>query len=351
MTRLMARLKTSVKTGLMIGLLTASIALTTSAAEARQPSVWRAAAQPQSKREGDAIAKVDRWMSEVAHLRRRTPNSAGRRGILLNRARRKLEDVRAALSSRSDLRMRLAQVYYGLYDVEQDQQRMKQAVVQLLFVARSNAPIMVRAEALNDLAICYARLGKHEAEIAAYAEAIAIEPHAESRAVLLANRAEAFMVRGRILDAVRGYRQSMRSTPSALYGRIGVTTMWGLGVALDRSGDLQGALAQIALARRYDPADQRIRSDTWFYVPPYDDSWYGALGAWQSARSSKDEVLRRAFYTEAVSLWRKYIAEAPPNDRWLALAGQRLTLCENERERGMSSGARNEKQKTNSKTR
>jgi tetratricopeptide (TPR) repeat protein len=316
----------------MLGLyLAAATVLSAAPARAAEPSVWSAAARPIAKRHGDAIAKVDRWLSEEAHLRR-LANSAGQRTALLHRARRTLEGVGAALSARTDLRMRLARSYYGLFNVEKDRQRLEQAVVQLLFVTRSNTPLLERAEALNDLAICYARLGKHEAEIAAYAEALAIEPHAESRAVLLANRAEAFMVRGRILNAVQGYRLSLDATPSALYRRIGVTTMWGLGVALDRSGDLQGALAQIALARKYDPADERIRSDSWFYVPPYDNSWYHALGAWQSARNSKDALLRRAFYDEAIGMWRRYIAEAPPNDRWLPLASQRLSSCERERD-------------------
>src|SRR5690606_13296059 len=108
------------------------------------------------------------------------------------------------------------------------------------------------ADALRALAICYARLGRHDEEIAAYAEALVIEPHADVRAVLLANRAEAFMVRGDILSAVRGYRQSLQEAPGS---DAAPTTLWGLAVALDRSGDFSGALERIALARTYDAID------------------------------------------------------------------------------------------------
>jgi tetratricopeptide (TPR) repeat protein len=241
-----------------------------------------------------------------------------------------LEAAGARRATDPALRFRLAKIYYGLFDVERDKPLLERAAEHYAFVAQSDAPLTVRAEALNDLAICYARLGRHAEEVAAYGRALALEPHSETRAILLANRAEGMMVQGDISAAVRGYRAGLRETPAALLHQLGVTTMWGLAVSLDRSGDLEGALRQITLARGYDPVDERLRSDSWFFVPEYDDSWYTALGFWQRARATEETADRIEAYRAAIAAWRSYIDRAPEQDRWLALATLRLKQCERE---------------------
>jgi tetratricopeptide (TPR) repeat protein len=254
-----------------------------------------------------------------------------RRSLVLKRALRALERVRAARSRNAVLRERLAQIYHRLYDVEREEEYLEGAATHFEFVASvESAPVTTRALALSSLAICYARLGKHDAEIDVYDRAIALQPDPIAHSILLANQAEAYMARGDIIAAVRGYRSSLRATPSALMIDSGVTTMWGLAVALDRSGDLDGGLELVRRARSYDPGDLRIHSSSWFYVPEYDEHWYEALGQWQIARDAKDADVAVLAYRGAAQSWRSFIERARADDPWLAIAEHRQRQCDKE---------------------
>jgi len=307
------------------------IALLLSGAADAQPSVWKQAARRELRPQTQALAKIDRLLAEEFHLFLELPTSF-RRGLLLARARKMLENIGAARSQDPAIRFRLGQVYYKLYNFERDEKLLQMSAQHLAFVGRSNGPRSMRSEAFSDLAICYARLGRHREEVEAYTQALLIEPHSKDRAVLLANRAEGLMVQGDITGAVRGYRASLKETPSERMPFGPVTTMWGLGVALDRSGDLEGALEQIRTARSHDPGDELIHSDSWFYVPAYDESWYSALGHWQAARAAENQEIRLEAYRSAIGFWRAYIERAPSSDHWVALANLRLKQCERELE-------------------
>src|SRR5262249_6232058 len=115
----------------------------------------------------------------------------------------------------------------------------------------------------------------------------------------------------------------------------GPTTLWGLGVALDRSGDLDSGLDAIRLARTYDAKDERINGPGWFYMPDYDRHWYEALGYWQVARKADAPLsVRVDAYARASASWDEYLARAAhdaPGDHWLPLARVRAKQCEKER--------------------
>lgn len=315
----------------------ASVVLCTSAAHAQlrvaEPSVWAQAAAPAKRAEIDTLIQVDLWQNEYRHLRQ-TP-SALRASLVMSRARRLLEHSGAATSSDPLVRYRVAMAYYGIFKVERERELLELAMPHFEHVAASDAPAALRADALSSLAICHARLGQHELEIAAYDRAVMIEPDPESRAVLLANQAEGYMATGHISRAVRGYRASLAQTAGALMFETGVTTIWGLGVALDRSGDLDGALEQLTLARSYDRLDRALNPPGWFYVPAHDRHWYEALGHWQIARSATTRDVRLGSYAESARQWRAYIDAAPPDDVWLQLALTRLRQAEAERKRSL----------------
>jgi tetratricopeptide (TPR) repeat protein len=180
-------------------------------------------------------------------------------------------------------------------------------------VLRERPPAVLRARILARLALAYGQAGRIADEIAAYSEALAVEPLADDRARLLANRAEALMHAGNIAGAIAGYREALTVRSAA------PTTLWGLAVALDRSGDLERALAAVSLARVYDPADKEINGPDWVYVPPHDKFWYEALGYWSRARSADVEGDRGDAYARAVQAWKAYAANAARDDRWLDL--------------------------------
>jgi tetratricopeptide (TPR) repeat protein len=192
----------------------------------------------------------------------------------------------------------------------------------------------LRADAYNDLAIAHARLGRHAEEVRAYDRAIDLQPRTESRSVLLANRAEALMALGDLSGAVAGYRASLAlvSSGSVLdMMAYGVTTLWGLAVALDRAGEIDEALDSVRLARSYDPGDVRLNSSSWFYGVPSDEPWYKALGAWSAARNLEIDGMKLEGYERAERAWRAYLARAPDASPWIPIARARLAQCEKER--------------------
>ena len=74
------------------------------------------------------------------------------------------------------------------------------------------------------------------------------------------------MVLGDVSRAVAGYRAALELLTSTEMFDVAPTTLWSLGVALDRAGDLSGGLQSIARAREYDPQDRKLSGDSWFYV-------------------------------------------------------------------------------------
>lgn len=312
-----------------------AIALVCAAGTAHaEPSIWARAKNPRVASEAEAIAKTDRAVSRDYSLSRTAMTF--RRATLLRRTLSSLRRAKAPSSKNPQLRYRLAQVYYRLHDVDPNLKHIEAATEHYEFVvAAPDVPRTMRARALMSLAICHARLGRHGDEVAAYNHAIAIQPDPISHAVLLANQAEGLMARGRIVPAVRGYRASLRATPSPLMIESGVTTMWGLAVALDRSGDLDRALENVRRARSYDPGDVRINGPGWFYVPSYDEHWYEALGHWQIARDAKAPHVKREAYDAAIASWRAFVGSARTDDPWLRIADFRLTQCEDEKRRAL----------------
>ncbi|MGK3998199.1 tetratricopeptide repeat protein [Sorangium sp. So ce1024] len=294
------------------------------------PTVWSRALDPAADERAALIAQADALLLRYDRLRRspllERVEEIG--PLWLREARSLYERAGAATSRDASVRLRYADILERLGDVQG-------ATATLEGLLRLNPPAPFRADAWHALAVCYARLARYTDEIEAYDEALALEPHSASRALLLANQAEAYMALGDITSAVEGYRAALATLGSLDMFRYGVTTLWGLAVALDRSGDLEGALEHIRLARTYDRTDQQINGPGWFYVPAHDDAWYAALGYWATARSAELGAARAEAYLQAVAAWESYIARAPGNDHWLPLAKARRAQCERERAQTM----------------
>lgn len=200
-------------------------------------------------------------------------------------------------------------------------------------IVRGDAPDVLKAEVWASLAVIYAHLGRVPEEVDAYGRALALQALAPERARVLANRAEAYMLQGDITAAVEGYRAAIAlMTAVDFIRRAGATALWGLGVALDRSGDLEGALDAVRVARSYDPRDLQINGTGWFYVPPHDKHWYEALGHWEAARVTDLDSVRVEAFARAQESWAAFIEAAPPTDRWVPVAKARLAQCKKERD-------------------
>lgn len=308
----------------------AAAALVVGAREAAaEPSIWSQARSTDQGRLAVAVADAEALQLKYRHITRMRFESDGAAvgELYLRLARELLEGAGAARSPDPLVRYQLAEVLHLLHD---DARAVK------LFetvVAVDTTPRTIRAEAYSQLAEAYTRLGRFGEEIRAYDAALRFEPQPFARARLLANRAESYMVLGDITAAVGGYREAMGllSAPIELF-TLGPTTLWGLAVALDRSGDLDGALEAIRLARTYDPLDKNLNGPGWFYVPDHDRFYYQALGHWSAARRATLASARAEEYLSAVAHWQEYLDSAPSSDRWIGIARARLRQIEKERD-------------------
>lgn len=307
-----------------------------------EPSVWARARQPELDRQLTAMKRAEERL-----LKHRRVLQSQRGGVFqgmgsayLHEACQILEDAGAETSRDPMMRYRLAEIerslaeeLYRFDDIRPAQKHTARAAKLLESTLREpGVPATLRATGWADLAVCYAHLGHHEEEIKAYGEALNLETRSSARATILANRAEGYMALGDITNAVEGYRTSLSMLLPIEMFRTGVTTLWGLAVALDRSGDLDSALRSINLAREYDPTDVLINGPGWFYVPVYDEAWYSALGHWARARQFTLPSSRAQAYANAIADWEEYIARAATDDRWLELAKARLEMCEREQD-------------------
>jgi tetratricopeptide (TPR) repeat protein len=316
---------------LLAGVLALGSLLGSSPASA-DPSVWSRARDPELARRHAAMKEVEGVLLRYDRSQEQQYPEQYRitlGTLTLRDARKILEDAGALTSRDPMMRYRLAQVVYELRDYPK-------ATQIYASIARSpSLPAPFRASALLALGTCYAHVGQRDEEIKAYTEALAITALGTSRATILANRAEAYMGRGEITAAIQGYREALAALSSVhpidsiLYG---VTPLWGLGVALDRSGDLEGGIRSIRLAREYDPNDRLISRPDWFYSPPHDEAWYMALGFWTRARHATQGAARAEAFARAIEAWERYIEKAPPGDAWVPLAKARLRACEKERD-------------------
>jgi tetratricopeptide (TPR) repeat protein len=315
-------------------LLAAAVALLAThpgAARADGATIWTRSRHPEAERRRELVL-------EAESLERKALLHAHRRGsrdeLLLNSARVRavilLREAGAATSSDLALRYRLASLHGQLRQFDK-------SVPLLESIVRGDPAPPLRAAAFADLGVAYAEVGRTEDAIAAYTQALRIQPIAHERARLLQNRAEGYMLLGDASAAITGYRAGLAllSADYMLGSNAGSTMLWGLGVALDRAGDLDSGLDSIRVARIYDQEDRGLNGESWSYVPPYDQHWYEALGHWQVAR--KPDVLtsvRVHAYARALSSWEEWVQTASrdaPNDKWLPLAKIRLKQCEKER--------------------
>lgn len=127
-------------------------------------------------------------------------------------------------------------------------------------------------------------------------------------AVLNWNRADNYMALGRLKEAAKHYRSSLRSNPGQ---RV---LHFALAVALDRAGKLRSADRQLRRANRLDPTGETINSKDIIWLPSYDHLYYRALRAFSLRRRG-----------EALQWWQKFAAAAPSSP-WGYVIGRRVSL-------------------------
>lgn len=179
-----------------------------------------------------------------------------------------------------------------------------------------------------NVAIASARLGDPTSERDAYTRALDHVWERDFRANIFMNRGESKMVLGDLRGAIADYRSAI-----GLAERPELTALahYGLGIALERSGDLPSALEAIRIADaiRVPLVGSALDLPSVFFVPAYDLHYYKALSAMAAERRAKTPGHRAAFLREAIERWDRYLTQAVPDGhRWVQNAKLHRAACE-----------------------
>ncbi len=188
------------------------------------------------------------------------------------------------------------------------------------------------------LAFACGHTGDHDCERTAYTKVLQQATDELSRATPTLNLAETEMHLGNLREAVEGYREALRIAGRVPSRETAPLAVWGLAVALDRSGDRVGAEKEARFARDLERSmglPNLLRTEGVFFVPAYEIHWYEGLGASAQARqaaSSSSEALR--LWRAAERSFTHYVRFGElGKDRWLELAKLRLAAAKSEREK------------------
>jgi tetratricopeptide (TPR) repeat protein len=307
------------------------------------PTVWDMARDPEVRTRWALHVRVQRLLVPPAEEEVPLPIVRGEQMELrLEAARALLEEGHAADSPDVRLRFDLGNVYRLLGD-KQGRRDMYESAVRVLAPATEAMEAREQGAfdgdgltaALESLVYAYAKLNKPREELATWRRYIPRLMDERVRATAMMNMGEAEMRLGHVDDAVATFREVQRlcgtlpNTPgvSSTY----VLDLWDLAVALDRSGNPQGAMEMATQAVRsqlIDPHGMRLtglqllESDGVFFVPDWERNWYLALAATAEAREDKDPAQALRYWMRAESMWDDYISQAQVDgkDPWLAIA-------------------------------
>jgi tetratricopeptide (TPR) repeat protein len=292
---------------------------------AAQPSFWAKARERELGRAHETLVAAERMADYAAEVRTERSQGDFMRAVV---AMLEL----AGVSKLPDPRLRFL---YGhaLAEIQRDESA-RRVLERALSEATDSA---LAARGWFDVAIASARSGDPGREHAAYSRALALTWDAELRAVLQMNRGESSMVAGRLTEAIADYRSAVRNADAPDTQAL---ALWGLGVALERSGDLPSALEAIekAVVIRLPiagvPNATALDHPNVFFVPAYDVYYYKALGAMASARAAQRPDEKKIDLEVALFEWDRYLEQAEPGGHtWVVNARRLRSRCERDLEK------------------
>jgi tetratricopeptide (TPR) repeat protein len=329
-------------------ILTSFAFASTSAFADSPPSVWERAKDKDVGEAHDVHRIVERRLaalSIVARVRGSEGELLGVKAILENALKTNKHII---------LRLDLAKVHSALKEHKKAQEIYKEVLAEQPNHASAE-------ETWIRLAFACGHTGDHECERKAYIEVLRRMTEEVFRGIPTLNLAETEMHLGNLRDAIDGYREALRIAGRGPSRDSAPLAVWGLAVALDRSGDHLGAEKEARFAfelegnRPHPPPSMGLsallhnfpqsplREDSVFFVPDYEIRYYDGLGAIALARSAGTAHDALRLWRLAESYFTGYVrgAEAAKEkDRWLEHAKARLAYAKAEREKAEKRAAR-----------
>lgn len=291
------------------------------------PSVWDRAKDPSLAESYRVHVEV---LRRLARIERTEIADAQLRTV-----RAMLERFDAGKSKDARLRFDLANVYFELAEYDK--------AARLLDATLAEFPDHPGAEdGWLSLAFACGHIGDHDCERRGYVRYLQLETeelktNGRTLSTPILNLAETEMHLGNLREAIDGYREALRIAQRVPSRDTTPLAVWGLAVALDRSGDRPSAEKEARFAielQRSMGAQNLLRSHNVFFVPAYELHWYEGLGASAQAKVATTPADTVRLWRAAEQSFTSYVRAAEnAQDRWLELAKLRLAGAKAERER------------------
>lgn len=290
-------------------------------AEAK-PTLWQRAAEPSRSRADKALRRLERNLDEVA-LAEGEPETIHefRRGALLM----------AELSNATALGDPRLQLLLARLNVEVGREERAQAIVSRVLGALEPGSTWLEAEARVVLAA--ALQTSPAAAVGAVTRALPLVWAGYARSVLLRQRANAKMA---LLD-VRGSARDHRAALAAAEGPLQqALARYGIGLALERAGELPAAMIELRLAEATAPklsgSDLRVLDvPSLFSFRPFDAHYVSALASMARARVALEPEDASLAYDQALVDWERFALAAPSDDPFVPSARLHQAACERAR--------------------
>jgi tetratricopeptide (TPR) repeat protein len=293
---------------------TFSLALLVGTTASAQPSIWDAARDPDTVKQYQTLVAVERLLSGTASDDDLDPFRARDRELA----------AMAMLELTGGENLRDVRLGFVLGDLFQEVGR-DEAAQRILERSLKRAPDSPLAgQGWFNLGIVSARLKRPTREREAYTLALDRVYQPAFRANIYMNRGESSMVLGELEAAAADYRKAIRTSQEPRHLAL---AYYGLGITLERSGDLPGALDAMRQARI--SFASALDAHGVFFVPSYDIFYYKALGEMSAARDTKKPRELALHLFMAVDYWERYLEEAERDQhRWVPNAKQHLKNTE-----------------------
>lgn len=204
-------------------------------------------------------------------------------------------------------------VLLGRLLLEAESER-KQQAMQLIERSVTGLPDSeFKRQAWFDLGVAALRSRQYARAERAFGAALALAWDVDDRSITHRNRGRSRMLAGSLAAAVADYRAAValaRSSDTLALGRFG------LGVALERSGDYPQGMQEITRAAAIRlpvppyPAESVLDWPELIWTPDYEVFYVKALAAMSDAAQASSRELQAQAYAEALRSWELYVAPA-----------------------------------------
>jgi tetratricopeptide (TPR) repeat protein len=296
------------------------------------PTRWERAKDPDSTDTFRAHRRARALVYEAKTLERSGFRSDLRDPMGRRYLEEAIETLEAAGGEKSkDIRIRfdLGEVHFDLKDHKRSAEILKAAL-------NDEPNHSASEEAWLTLAFACGHMGDHPCERKAYVEFLRRVNEEPLRVTPTLNLAETEMHLGHLKEAIEGYREALRLSGRTNHRETAPLAVWGLAVALDRSGDRAGAEKEARFAMELETSVGRPRiltSPDVFFVPAYEVDYYHGLGAYALGAVAKTASEAVGHFRNAENSFARYVRVANTGDPWVEMAKARLAMAKAEREK------------------